>query len=208
MSLNPTTAAKYLDFTFHNIVLGDESDQRLGDKILSKGIYFRGVCNNQYTAHPRYLRIALLSLRGSTNGADTTTWGDLMINSNFTKVAPNGYSNDVIQRMNRDEYVVLFDRFWKVPAGGDQAGSVGTAEIQFYARTKKLIKWAHASSTDVRKNPLYLVMWICEAEGVTPYNASVDMALSISHYYNDVIGTSGYRPSKRRFFPKSLHGRM
>lgn len=192
--METATSARYHSFKITDISHGDLLDQRNTDKVYSKGLFFRATLRNEHTT-PRMLRIMAITLRGSTASADTATWADILISSAFTKTAPSGYTNDILYRVNRDEYLVLFDRVFTIGVAND-GGT--TKMINFWAPTRKLVSFLY-NSDENRKNPIYILMLLTECEGQLTSSNHLSIGYSASHYYTDVesVKRYGHRPTVR-----------
>lgn len=193
VDLAPTAGTNFHMVQLSDISVGDLLNQRNTDKVWSRGMFLRMMVRNEHTT-PRYVRMALLTLSGSTQTADVTNWTDIFTTATYSKTTFNGHSNDVIYRINQDEYKVLGDYTYRVGAAND---GVSTLSISRYFKISKLIRYNY-NSTNERKNPLYFIFWTCESEGVTANAAHTSIGYSISHYYTDVDGFTGYamRPKK------------
>lgn len=198
-------ATSYHTFEITNITLGDKLDQRASDKILSRGLWFRGIALNDSTTIPRYIRVLLLTLRGSESPADTSTWTDLFIDNTYTKTGITGGSFDAVYAVNQDEYKVFFDRVYKIGAAANDTVMNGTTEFTFFAPTRKIVKYAY-NSTDIRRNPLVCVILACESKGQPPSANAVDLTYAWSHYFTDVDKIYGHPYRQTRFRPLSMHG--
>jgi len=198
-------ATNYHSFEITNIALGDKLDNRASDKILSRGLWFRALALNDSTTIPRYIRVLLLTLRGSESPADTVNWTDLFIDNTYTKTGVTGGSFDAVYSVNQDEYKVLFDRVWKVGAAANDTVMNGTTEFTFFAPTRKIVKYAY-NSTDIRRNPLVCLIMACESKGQPASANAVDITYSWSHYFTDVDKMYGRPFPRTRFRPLSMHG--
>jgi len=193
-----TTGTSFYAWKASDISKGELLDQRQGDKVYSRGIFVRGCYTNDHATHSRYIRMAVLTLSGSISPADTTTWGDLFVDAAYAKTGPVGNSGDVVYRINNDEYKVLFDKFWRVGSAGE--GQTEHGEWNFFIPTKKMVSYVYNSDNE-RHNPIWVVFWICEAEGVTATAPAVEFAFGLSHYYTDVEATRRQlRGGKRRAY--------
>lgn len=176
-----SSAQLYAQQDLKAISLNDLYDGRQSNNILSRKIIINYSANNNHTV-PRMWRFLVLQLRGSQSSADTTNWTDLLINATYTKSGPTGLAENMMYRVNGDEYKVVSDIKFKLGTSGDVGSSVLKT---FKIKTNKIIKYAY-NSTDVRQGPLYLVWLYTEAEGQGTNAATIDYTMDIRHYYVDL----------------------
>lgn len=167
--------------------LGDKFDQRNSNNIFNHYICVKINANNTHTK-PRYLRCLIVSLRGSSAAGDVSTWSDLLINSDYTKSAPTGLAETMLYRINKDEYKVYMDRTMKI---GTDANSSTSRQVKFLVKPKCVTQYAYNSSTDIRRNPIYIIFLISEVEGEAANAANLNYTYQVIHSYSDVDSFKG-----------------
>jgi len=194
-SMAPNAATRINTERITDISRGELINQRDCDLIFSRRVFIRLLATNNNTS-ARYLRMALITLAGSTSAADTALWSDLLINSTYTKTGPVGTSEDALYRINRDEYRVISDKFYKIPGLTDN-GPANTLELNLVINTRKVVRYQYNSDSE-RSNPMWLLWWVCEREGTAAAAATVGIAYSVSHYYTEINRINPTRGGKRR----------
>lgn len=194
LAMAPNGASRYFAEQITDISRGETIEQRDCDRIYSKSVFIRMLATNTAST-TRYLRLAVVTLSGSFNSADTTTWTDILINSTYTKTGPLGLADDVLFRINRDEYKVIADRFWRISASAD-GGPPPTLEVNFAVKTRKLVAYQYNSDNE-RRTPIWVVWWVCEREGTVAGASAVNLCYSMSHYFSEVNKILGSRGGKR-----------
>lgn len=181
MKCNPI-ANSYIGQNLTQISLGDTLDDRRSNIIYMKNVQVHMNIQNNYT-NSRNLRVVLVSLRGSVNAADTTTWTDIYTDSGFNKLGPSGLGEDTTFRINQDEYVKLYDKTYHLHGSAD--GEDNSKVIKFNVPVRKYVSYVY-NSTNVRKNPMHLVFLLSEEEG-NPINAAfTDVAYRITQHFYDI----------------------
>lgn len=180
-NLNSTT--KFRAFNLWNVInIGDKLDERQSNNILSRYIAFKLSMYNTVST-PRFVRILLVQLRGSTATADTLTWSDLFMVANFTPSAPTGLADQLVLRVNGDAYRTLYDKVVRVGGSGSDKPDSTTTHIM---KTRKMIKYDYNNSAISRSGAMYLVLVYGEAEGLASNPNDLHYCASVRHAYTDV----------------------
>lgn len=169
-------------YSMFSIPIGDRINERNSNNVLSRYITVKLNMYNTITT-PRYVRMILVQLRGSTNAAATSTWSDLLMDANYSPVAPSGLADDLIYRVNQDVYRVLHDATVRIGAAASEFPTVNYTKV---IKTRSMIKYDFNTSTSVRQGALYMVLIYTESEGLAPNAGSLNYALSLRHGYTDV----------------------
>ena len=180
---NTSTASRYLSDEITVLSKGDLLDQRQSNLIYINNLQYTEIFRN-LSATQRTIRVMVISLRGSVNSADTSTWNDLYIDQAFAKVAPSGEDYDTILRINQDEYNKIYDKTYKV--NGVASGESSSRQINLNIPIKKYVSYVYNTS-QARKNSIYVITAISEAAGVNVVATNVNSERRWTMHYHDVI---------------------
>lgn len=183
----PSTAGRIKVGQLTNIVKGENYADRKSNLIYVNNVSFRETVKNQSTT-TRYMRLMVVSLRGSLDAADVTNFTDLFYDSNYVKTGVTGNDIDTIMRINTSEYVKLFDRTYKIP--GTNSNENSSRMIKANIPIKKYVSYpVNAGGTTAnypRKNPIYLISLMCESSGVAPSGTGVSADGELQTHWTDV----------------------
>lgn len=178
------TVTPYTSYQLSSITQGDGYQQRATNNIRIRSVNFQANFNNFHTTD-RFVRIMIVSLRGSSSTASTTTWGDIYADPSAlgTKSGPNATTVATVLTINRDEYKVLHDSQIRVP--GTNSGQSTTKKINIYRNINHLVQYV-VDSTDTREGAIWLVLNPCEASGVAANANVLSMHYKLVVKFNDV----------------------
>lgn len=144
--------------------------------------FFLNVRNAASTS--RYIRIIALTLQNATQSpagsfTDIYTTGDFV-----TEVGATGLAEDTLYRINRAHYKPLYDKVLKIP--GTANGESNSKNYKFNIPIKKYVSYDY-NSVLVRKNPVFLLWQLCEAEGVATSAVVMAESYRITTHFKDVL---------------------
>lgn len=183
LSMVPNAGSRFTSFDItSNIDHGDLVNQRQTNKILLNKFFGKFTfVNTAVTA--RYVRFWMVSLRGSSAAADTTSWTDLFIQDDFTKTGTTGGVGDQILRLNHDEYKVHLDRTLRIPGSGDGVPNMRDVKIKKFMRHIATYLY---NSSDNRSGNLHFGWCVSEETGTAVGAGIVYCDYSFTQYFKDL----------------------
>lgn len=144
--------------------------------------FFLNVRNAATTS--RYIRIIALTLANATQGP-AGSFTDIYTTGNFaSEVGATGLAEDTLYRVNRSHYKPLYDKVLKIP--GTTNGESNSKNYKFNISIKKFVSYDY-NSVLVRKNPVFLIWQLCEAEGVATGATIMAESYRITTHFKDVL---------------------
>lgn len=157
---------------------GTQMNERIGKGIYITGVNWRGSVGNNDTKS-KVIRLILLKEKNHGN-LNTTTLADLLHNYAYTETAPNQLQQTARLSINRDDYVVLFDKVRKVPVESE-----GGLFFNYWIKVGKRVTYDMAATTATCNNGfIYAISLLCELDNVTTTATAITGSL-LRVFYKD-----------------------
>lgn len=165
------------------ITKGDNYVNRRSNLVFIRNLQYREVLKNAFTT-PRYIRVMVVTLRGSSSAADIANFSDIFYNSSYVKTGPTGNDADMVHRINSDEYSKVYDRTFMI--AGTTSGVPSTKTLKLNININKYVSFPVVDGTSPRKNATYLVVTTAEAAGITPNSTAINTEGELTLHFQDV----------------------
>lgn len=179
--MHTNSVSRTAPFNLTQITKGDLFSQR-GTNLT----YFKNVLLNISYRNPlttlRFLRITVVTLRGSTAAADTVTWTDLFQSAAYVPAGNTGLDDSTIVRVNSNEYKKVYDRSFKLMPTG--AGTSNAGRIRISIPIRKIVSYPYENNAP-RKNATWMIWNLCEAAGVAVSASNTSFSYTVSTHFYD-----------------------
>lgn len=141
----------YLD----NIAQGSQLNQRMRNSIHASYLWINGTIQNNSTVKAKFIRVLIVR---EINQGDfvSASMTNLLRGVGTATAAPSGFQGDGILTVNRDNYIKLFDKKYKVPIESE-----GTVIVKEKIRLNQKIFYPQnltAGTTPIHGSTILLVM--------------------------------------------------
>lgn len=165
----------YLD----NIAQGTQYNQRIRNTVHVSWLHLNGTVQNDSTTKVKHIRFVVIKERNQGHFSSAMT--DLLHSTGTSSSAPSGYQGDGQLNINRDQYIIIYDRRRVVPIESE-----GALTIKEKIKINRLVMYPQnnsASSTPVDGH-LILIVMVYDADNV-PTATTVKMAILGRVFYKD-----------------------
>lgn len=157
-------------------IQGTALNERMRSAIHMSYLHVRGGCVKNNTTKARGIRMLVIRERNH-NKLNTTTFADLFqIVNGYTTTAPSQFDADGAMRVNKEQYITLFDKVFSIPI--ESEGSLVVNEkirlnqLQYYTR--------NAGTNTATRGQIYFITCLFEPDNTkTATTSPIEFALRV-----------------------------